>query len=190
MLTIGAILAAFSIEEFLAPNNIYDGGIVGISMIIDYYIPLRLSHIIVILSVPFVIFGIKRLGKGFVIKFIYATILFSVMTEVFAPFANATREKILAEIFELKSIIKSVPGSTFTTKEHILRRLTGVVATLFTAAFVTVSLPGMINEVYAYDINNKAITGLGAGAISNPDPKQPGSWCYVYYGRENGMERK
>ena len=75
-------------------------------------------------------------------------------------------------------------------KEHILRRLTGVVATLFTAAFVTVSLPGMINEVYAYDINNKAITGLGAGAISNPDPKQPGSWCYVYYGRENGMERK
>lgn len=60
----------------------------------------------------------------------------------------------------------------------------------FTAAFVTVSLPGMINGVYAYDINNKAITGLGAGAISNPDPKQPGSWCYVYYGRENGMERK
>ncbi len=68
-------------------------------------------------------------------------------------------------------------------KEHILRRLTGVVATLFTAAFVTVSLPGMINEVYAYDINNKAITGLGAGAISNPDPQKPGSWCYVYYGR-------
>lgn len=99
MLTIGAILAAFSIEEFLAPNNIYDGGIVGISMIIDYYLPLKLSHIIVILSIPFVIFGIKRLGKRFVVKFIYATIVFSVMTEVFAPFANATREKILAVVF-------------------------------------------------------------------------------------------
>ena len=99
MLTIGAVLAAFSIEEFLAPNNIYDGGIVGISMILDRFISLKLSHIIVILSIPFVIIGIKRLGKRFVVKFIYATILFSVMTEVFAPFANATREKILAVVF-------------------------------------------------------------------------------------------
>ena len=35
MITAGAIIAAFSIEDFLAPNNIFDGGIVGVSMIVS-----------------------------------------------------------------------------------------------------------------------------------------------------------
>ena len=34
MVTAGAVIAAFSLEEFLVPNNIFDGGITGISMII------------------------------------------------------------------------------------------------------------------------------------------------------------
>ena len=34
MVTAGAVIAAFSLEEFLVPNNIFGGGITGISMII------------------------------------------------------------------------------------------------------------------------------------------------------------
>ena len=31
-------------------------------------------------------------------------------------------------------------------------------------------------------LGDKTITGLGTGAISNPDRSETGSWCYVYYG--------
>ena len=36
MILIGAACAAASIELFLVPNNIIDGGIIGISLILDY----------------------------------------------------------------------------------------------------------------------------------------------------------
>ena len=35
-LTFGAIVTAFALEAFLVPNNIIDGGIIGISMIISH----------------------------------------------------------------------------------------------------------------------------------------------------------
>ena len=34
-LTVGPIIAAFALEVFLVPNNIIDGGIVGISIIVS-----------------------------------------------------------------------------------------------------------------------------------------------------------
>ena len=36
-LTLGALVAAFAIECFLVPNNIIDGGIVGISIILNHF---------------------------------------------------------------------------------------------------------------------------------------------------------
>ena len=40
---LGAVVAAFALEEFLVPNKILDGGIVGISMIISNLLPISLS---------------------------------------------------------------------------------------------------------------------------------------------------
>ncbi|KHF31209.1 hypothetical protein LR68_00158 [Anoxybacillus sp. BCO1] len=39
MMTIGATLAALSIELFLVPNEIIDGGVIGISLILDRILP-------------------------------------------------------------------------------------------------------------------------------------------------------
>ena len=35
MITVGAVIAAFALEEFLVPFTILDGGVVGVSMIMD-----------------------------------------------------------------------------------------------------------------------------------------------------------
>ena len=35
VLTIGSILSAFALEQFLIPNTILDGGVTGISIIIS-----------------------------------------------------------------------------------------------------------------------------------------------------------
>ncbi len=95
-LTLGAIIAAFAIEEFLVPNNIFDGGVTGISMIVSHLIPLPLGILIVLINAPFVIVAYRKMGHQLVIRMIYAIVLFSMMTGVFEPVENATEEMLLA----------------------------------------------------------------------------------------------
>ena len=45
MLTIGAVLAAYSLESFLIPNTILDGGVTGISIIISKLTMLPVSDL-------------------------------------------------------------------------------------------------------------------------------------------------
>lgn len=99
-ITIGAAIAAFSVEEFLSPNKIFDGGVIGISMILDNlfsYIPF--SILVVIINLPFVVYAFKNFGKIFVAKAIYAMVVFAIAAEIFAPFTNATYDMLLATVF-------------------------------------------------------------------------------------------
>lgn len=99
MITIGAVLASFAIEEFLIPATILDGGITGISMILEKVTPLQMSVFIIALNLPFLIIGFKQLGKAFFIRGIYGMLLFSVLLEVFHSLANVTETELLAVVF-------------------------------------------------------------------------------------------
>ncbi len=99
MVAVGACIAAFSIEEFLAPNNIFDGGIVGVSMLISSFTGFRLSILTWILNVPFLIFGWKKRGHMFVIRAIFAMTVFSVAVAFFENQPNITYESLLAVTF-------------------------------------------------------------------------------------------
>jgi uncharacterized membrane-anchored protein YitT (DUF2179 family) len=99
MLTLGAIIAAFAIEEFLVPNTILDGGVIGIGIMISSLTKLPLSVLTIVFNVPFLIIGVRQLGKMFIIKSGYAMIVFSLFVEIFAPMVNATAETILAVCF-------------------------------------------------------------------------------------------
>jgi uncharacterized membrane-anchored protein YitT (DUF2179 family) len=99
MIFIGAVIAAFAIEEFLVPCTILDGGIVGVSIIINNLTGIKLGLLTFVLNIPFLIFGTKRLGHPFIIKSAYAMIIFSIFLEIFAEFVNATEEYLLAVCF-------------------------------------------------------------------------------------------
>ena len=96
MLTIGSIIAAFAIEEFLVPNTILDGGVIGIGIMINNLTELPLSMLTIILNIPFLLFGLHKLGKIFIIKAAYCMIIFSLFVSLFAPWTNATDETFLA----------------------------------------------------------------------------------------------
>ena len=97
---VGAVVAAFSIEEFLVPNNILDGGIVGISMIISSLLPVSLSILTICLNIPFVILGARQLGKRFIPRTATAMIVFSVFLEIFSHWHyNVTNDPLLATVF-------------------------------------------------------------------------------------------
>ena len=98
-IAIGAMVAAFAIEEFLVPCTILDGGVVGISIMVNNLTGFPLSVLTIILNVPFLIIGASKIGKLFIVKSAYAMLIFSVALEIFAPMANATKEYLLAVCF-------------------------------------------------------------------------------------------
>ena len=99
MIVAGAVIAAFSLEEFLAPNHIFDGGVTGISMIISHTLPVKLGILVALLNIPFIVIGFKKLGKGFIARVVVAITVFSVMTGVFESMKEATDDIILATTF-------------------------------------------------------------------------------------------
>ena len=99
IITIGAVVAAFAIEEFLVARQILDGGIVGISIILNAVTGIKLSIFIVLLNIPFLILGYKMLGKSFALRATYAMIVFSVCLAGFEELPEVTDEPLLATVY-------------------------------------------------------------------------------------------
>ncbi len=97
--TAGSALAAFAIEEFLVPVTILDGGVVGISIIISQLSGISLGLLTFVINIPFLIVGLKKMGKRFFIFAIYAMLLFSILLSVFEEFHNATEDPLLGVAF-------------------------------------------------------------------------------------------
>jgi len=77
-IAIGAFLAAFSIEIFLIPNNLIDGGIVGVSMILGNITATKnIPYFLVLLNIPFLVMAYRFIGKVFLLHFTVAVILFA-----------------------------------------------------------------------------------------------------------------
>lgn len=99
MITLGAVIAAFAIEEFLVAKQILDGGIVGISIILNNLTKIPLSLFIVIINIPFLILGLKQLGKTFTFKATYAMIVFSLALASFEELHEVTDDPLLATVY-------------------------------------------------------------------------------------------
>ncbi|MCM3721957.1 YitT family protein [Solibacillus isronensis] len=65
---IGGLIAAYGLEAVLIPNNVSDGGITGISIVISQLTPVSLGLLIAILNIPFIYLGYKQIGKTFAIN--------------------------------------------------------------------------------------------------------------------------
>lgn len=99
MLTLGTIIAAFALEQFLIPNTILDGGITGISIIIYKMFNIPLGILVVLLNIPFIYIGYRNLGKRFLIRTGYSMLLFSLFLSFFELFNPFTEEILLATVF-------------------------------------------------------------------------------------------
>lgn len=99
LITIGAVLAAAALEIFLIPNSIIDGGLTGISIILNKLFKIPVSAFIILLNIPFFILAYKAMGKRFVVKAVYAIIVFTVLLEVFGSVNEVTDDILLATVY-------------------------------------------------------------------------------------------
>lgn len=98
-MTVGAFLAAVSIRIFLYPNQLIDGGIVGISLILGRLFGEHLlSYFLIVLTLPFIYLAFRYIRRTFVIHMLFAVILFAVflgLLETAPPFFGDTLEIIV-----------------------------------------------------------------------------------------------
>ena len=97
-ITIGAFITAAALETFLLPNNIIDGGVIGISMMVHYITKWNLGLLIVCINLPFMFLALKKLGYKFVINTLFANIMLAIATNIFHGF-HVTEDLILSAIF-------------------------------------------------------------------------------------------
>lgn len=99
LLCIGSIVAAVGLEIFLVPNNIIDGGIVGISIISSYLTKIPIGFFTFVLNLPFLVIGYKQIGKTFVLSSLFSISVFSIFTTLFHPVPELTHDILLAAVF-------------------------------------------------------------------------------------------
>lgn len=99
LILVGATLSSIGLEIFLIPNDIIDGGIVGISIITSHVTHIELGFFTFILNIPFFIIGYKQIGKSFVFSTIFAVVCLSIGVSVLHPIPGLTQDIFLAAIF-------------------------------------------------------------------------------------------
>ncbi len=100
MITLGALMASFSVACILLPNDAIDYGTAGVAIIISKMTGASLSACVFLVFLPFIIAGILILGKRFGIKALAGSIVYTVGLDFFEkiPFELNT-EHFLAVVF-------------------------------------------------------------------------------------------
>ena len=96
---IGSIITAIGLEIFLIPNNIIDGGVVGVSIMLSAITGLPFGAFLILINLPFLYLGYKHIGKAFAIATTFAVISLSFWSSVFLPVLPVTNDYFLAAVF-------------------------------------------------------------------------------------------
>ena len=102
LITIGILLVAISVVYFFEPNNIAAGGITGLAIVINHYIPfISIGPLVLMMDAILFIVALIILGAKFGAKTIYSSFLLSTsmwIMQTFIPI-NITNDLMLATIF-------------------------------------------------------------------------------------------
>ena len=95
---LGVLCAGFGLKGFLMPNDFIDGGVMGISLLINTKSGVPLALLIILINVPFILLGWHQIGKGFSIKSVGAISLLAIAI-VLVPYPIVTDDRLLVSVF-------------------------------------------------------------------------------------------
>ncbi|AIQ27804.1 MULTISPECIES: YitT family protein [Paenibacillus] len=99
MIVIGAAMMSVALEIFLVPNELIDGGITGISIMLSHIFNIPLGILLTLLNLPFLVIGYKQIGKTFALSTLFAVVVMSIGTQLLHPVNPITVEPLLAAVF-------------------------------------------------------------------------------------------
>jgi len=98
LIIIGIASASFGLKGFLLPNQFIDGGVTGISLLVNYTTGLPLSVLIFAINVPFIVLAYTQISRIFALKTLLAIAGFSFFL-AFVEFPIITDDKLLTAVF-------------------------------------------------------------------------------------------
>ncbi|KAA8480196.1 uncharacterized membrane-anchored protein YitT (DUF2179 family) [Arcticibacter tournemirensis] len=94
----GILFCGFALKSFLVPNQFFDGGVTGVSLLLHEIYHFNIAYVIVIVNLPFILMGAYQVNKTFALKTLAAVIGLGICLLV-VPFPQVTTDKLLVSIF-------------------------------------------------------------------------------------------
>ncbi len=94
----GVLFSGFALKSFLVPNQFFDGGVTGISLLIHELYHVNIAYVIIIANIPFIIVGAFQVNRAFAVKTLIAVITLGLCLS-FIPYPHITSDKLLVSIF-------------------------------------------------------------------------------------------
>jgi len=98
LICLGTLSAGFGLKSFLMPNSFLDGGATGISLMVAELSGLKLSYLLILVNLPFIIIGYNLISLQFAVKTAIGITILSLVVAFF-PFPIITHDKLLIAVF-------------------------------------------------------------------------------------------
>ncbi|MDB5133041.1 MAG: putative rane-anchored protein YitT [Mucilaginibacter sp.] len=95
---LGVLFSGFALKSFLVPNQFFDGGVTGISLLIHELYKFNIAYVIVLVNIPFIIAGAFQVNRAFAFKTLAAVICLGLCLH-YIPYPQITSDKLLVSIF-------------------------------------------------------------------------------------------
>ncbi|MGH2553109.1 MAG: YitT family protein, partial [Chitinophagaceae bacterium] len=95
----GCVITSFSLKSFLVPNDFFDGGVTGISLLVHHELRhINFALILFLFNLPLIITSFYTVGKNFAFRMCIAVVLVGICLELIPAYA-LTQDKLLISIF-------------------------------------------------------------------------------------------
>lgn len=96
VITMASLVYGIAISLFLDPNDLAPGGVTGIAILVNRFVPTQTGTLILLINIPILLFGLWNFGFRFIISTIYCTCMTSLFTNLFSSFEPVSKEPLLA----------------------------------------------------------------------------------------------
>jgi uncharacterized membrane-anchored protein YitT (DUF2179 family) len=98
LIVAGIFSAGLGLKGFLLSSHFIDGGVTGVSMLLSSVLGWKLSILILVINLPFILLGYKQIGGKFAVKSILA-IAGLALVLAFVKYPDVTPDKLLTAVF-------------------------------------------------------------------------------------------
>ena len=98
LISLGAFVYAIGVSFFLDPNSLAPGGVSGLAIILNRFVPIETGTLILLINIPIMILGIWKFGIRFTISTIYCTVASSVFVNLLAPIGALSDDLLLSAL--------------------------------------------------------------------------------------------
>lgn len=95
---IGILSISFAMKSLLIPNNFFDGGVTGISLLLHKGFNFSITWAYILVNLPLLLLGGKIISRSFAVKSIIAVSLLGLCL-YYVPFPEVSHDKLIVSVF-------------------------------------------------------------------------------------------